>query len=163
MEMVKLIYLSDREALDRFGFPITWDQPVAMQHGPVPTETYNCIKGERGQCGTDWPQLVSPKSGPQNRDLRLVRNIEIDELDELSEAEVEILEAIWGRFGHMTAAQLRDWTHDNCPEWVDPGRTSVAIRYEDIFKALGKKRSEISALVSHINEQLAINACHAHA
>lgn len=158
MELVKLMYLADRESLNRYGFPMTWDRPVSMEHGPVPSETYNCIKLKRDQCGKDWPTLVSPPDGPLKRDLHLVKDIAVDALDELSEAEVEILKTIQKQFGHMSAAQLRQWTHNNCPEWIDPGKSSSPIRYEDIFKALGKDPKEIPALVEQINEQLLVNS-----
>lgn len=157
MELVKLIYLADRESLDRYGFPVSWDQPYAMEHGPVPTETYNCIKGENGQCGFEWPQLVSAPSGMKHRDLSLVAEIEIDDLDELSEADLEVLEATWARFGTMTAYQLREWTHRNCPEWVDPGKTSKPISYEDIFKALKKDPQLIPDLTQYIKDQTLIH------
>lgn len=155
LDLVKFMYLSDRESLNRYGFPITWDRPYSLPLGPVPSETYNCIKAERGQCGVDWPKLISPRVG---NDLRLVNKIDIDDLDELSEAEMKILEDVWAKFGRMTAIQLSDWTHHNCPEWTNPGRSSVPIQYEEIFKALGKPEEEIPALVQHINDQIKINS-----
>jgi cell division GTPase FtsZ len=33
---------------------------------------------------------------------------------------------------------LRDYTHKNCPEWEDPGDTSLVIPYERLLKYLGK-------------------------
>lgn len=157
MALVKLMYLADRESLDKYGFPISWDQPFAMEHGPVPTETYNCIKGENGQCGDDWPQFVSSPGGPKNRDLHLVSQIELEDLDELSDADFEILEVTWAKFGWMTASQLREWTHKNCPEWVDPGKSSKPIPYEDIFKALKKDPDLIPALARQVKDQTKIN------
>jgi uncharacterized phage-associated protein len=163
MELVKFMYLADRESLDRYGFPITWDQPYALEHGPVPTETYSCIKGVNGQCGVDWPKLVSPPGGSQNRDINLLADIDIDDLDELSEADLEVLEGIWAKFGGMTAYQLRKWTHENCPEWVDPGKSSKPIQYEEIFRALKKAPDQIPILTQHIKDQVLITRLHTQA
>lgn len=156
MELVKFLYLADREALELYGFPITWDQPVAMKHGPLTTETYNCIKGERGMRGKEWPRWISERTGVKGCDLNLIRKVDSEDLDELSEAEIEILESIWKRFGHMDAVQLSAWTHKNCTEWKNPGKTSSIIPYEEIFKALGKADGERSVLAQHIREQMVI-------
>ena len=46
IKLLKLIYLADREALDREGHSISTDRWVSMKHGPVPTQTYNLIHQE---------------------------------------------------------------------------------------------------------------------
>ncbi len=43
MKLIKLLYLADREALARWGRPITTDTYVAMKHGPVLSYILNLI------------------------------------------------------------------------------------------------------------------------
>jgi hypothetical protein len=66
-------------------------------------------------------------------------NIDPDNLDELSDADVEVLDAIWDQFGHMDQWELVDWTHDphNIPEWEDPQGSSQPIPLRRIMEALG--------------------------
>ena len=46
LRLLKLLYIADRESLTERARPITGDYPVAMDHGPVLSNTYNLIKGE---------------------------------------------------------------------------------------------------------------------
>lgn len=139
IKLVKLIYLADRESLDRYGLPITFDRLVAMPHGPVNSQTYDCIQGAVDRAG--WNEWVSERVG---HDLTLRKPITRDALDELSNAELAALSAVWERFGPMPKWTLRDWTHDNCAEWRDPNGSSRPIEYIDVLRALGHE--EIAAV-----------------
>ncbi len=44
-KLCKLIFLSDKLHLVRFGRPITGDSLRAMDYGPVPSEVYDVLKG----------------------------------------------------------------------------------------------------------------------
>src|SRR5689334_9935426 len=46
LRLLKLLYIADRESIAETEAPITGDSVVAMDHGPVLSETYNLIKGE---------------------------------------------------------------------------------------------------------------------
>ena len=49
-------------------------------------------------------------------------DISIDDLGELSDAEIAALETVWVKFGGMTQWQLVEYAHAkaNVPEWEDP-------------------------------------------
>ena len=135
LKLVKLIYLADRLFMDRYDRPILNDRFVSMDHGPVNSITLNFINGciaERG----DWDKFISDRA---RHNVALAnRRITVDDLDELSEAELRILRQVWKRFGHRTHFQIRNYTHRHCPEWEDPNGSSTPIPYERIFKFLGK-------------------------
>lgn len=44
MALIKLLYKADREALRRWGLPITTDKYVSMAKGPVTSHIYDRIK-----------------------------------------------------------------------------------------------------------------------
>lgn len=46
LRLLKLLYIADREALTERARPITGDSPVAMDNGPVLSNTYDLIKGQ---------------------------------------------------------------------------------------------------------------------
>ena len=79
--------------------------------------------------------------------------VSVEDLDELSEADIEILDSIMAEFGHMSKYQIRDFTHDHCAEWQDPGCTSVAIPHSATFAALGKPPETASALQDRLFER----------
>ncbi len=134
LKLTKLVYLADRRNLEKYDFPITWDNFVSMDHGPVNSITYDCINGMHG--GVEgWEQHITDRAGYK---VGLASDIQESDLDQLSEAELETLGEIWDTFGQMTQYQVRDWTHANCPEWEDPHGSSNPIPLARILKFLGK-------------------------
>ncbi|WP_249225629.1 Panacea domain-containing protein [Tardiphaga alba] len=156
LKLAKLLYLADREFLDRYDMPILFDKLVSMPHGPVTSMTYNYVNGYEVDRG-GWSEFVNDRADYQ---LGLARpDITIDDLDELSKAELRVLDAIWEKFGGMKPFELRDYTHQHCPEWEDPNGSSTPIPYQRVLKFLGKENSqdiesEIEALRS-LDESLA--------
>jgi len=145
LKLVKLIYLADRLALETFESPILADKFVSMDHGPVNSITLNYVNGLSDD-RDEWAEFVGEREG---NFVGLANNeIKIHDLDELSVAEIKILGLIWHRFGKMDRFEVRDFTHDNCPEWEDPHGSSTPISLERIFQSLGKRDSaELAAKV----------------
>jgi len=48
-DLSKMIYFADREHLLNYGKPITGDSFYAMEHGPVPSKTYDILKVAGGE------------------------------------------------------------------------------------------------------------------
>ena len=141
MKLIKLLYLVDREALRRWGRPVTTDSYVAMDQGPVLSTTLNLINhGPAPERKSPWSELISERDG---YDVRLQTEDPLD--DELSRAEEELIDEIFSQFGNMGRWQLVDHLH-TLPEWEDPKGGSLQISYEDIFRALGKDDQEIGEL-----------------
>lgn len=141
LKAVKLVYLSDRENIARYGFPILDERRVSMKNGPVNSFTYNHIKGEvHPNFDGGWSEIVADRA---NHDVGLRDpQLTTESLDELSDAEIETLEAIWDRYGHLDQWELEAFTHDpqNVPEWEDPKKTGInskTIPLEGILAAIG--------------------------
>jgi uncharacterized phage-associated protein len=138
LKVAKLLYLADREFMSQYDFPILFDQFVSMPHGPVTSMTLNYINGLE-ESRAEWGAFIV---GREKNYIGLVNpDLSIDALDELSDAEIHVLEGIWDRFGQMRPFEIRDWTHANCPEWEDPHGSSTPIPYERILKFLRKEHS----------------------
>ncbi len=60
LKLIKLLYLLDREALLRWGRPVTTDRYVSMDNGPVVSRIYDLIREEPAP-GTDpvWRRFIS--------------------------------------------------------------------------------------------------------
>jgi uncharacterized phage-associated protein len=158
LKVAKLLYLADREFMSRYDFPILFDYFVSMPHGPVTSLTLNYINGleaERAQ----WKDFVVGRADNQVGVAR--PEMSFDELDELSDAEVHVLDATWDQFGHMTSWQLRNYTHRHCPEWEDPEGSSNPIPYERVLKFLGKENS--SDIAREIDSLRSLDKSLAHA
>lgn len=131
VKVVKLVYLADRESIERYGFPILDEDRVSMRLGPVNSTTYSFINGEMEDSA--WSEYLRDRS---NHQISLRHSVQEDELDELSEADLACLDATWKKFGSMDQWELVNWTHDpdNVPEWEDPDGSSLLIPMSRILK-----------------------------
>jgi uncharacterized phage-associated protein len=120
MKLIKLLYLADREALIRWGWPISTDRYVSMKHGPVLSNVLDLINfGSLSEKTGSWSSLISNPSG---YDVSLEREISEEDFEELSVAERKLLEEIWGKYGGLDEWELVDLLHD-VGEWQDPHGT----------------------------------------
>ena len=121
--------------MEAYDYPITGDNLVSMDHGPVNSITLNCINGLETDRG-EWSNFLTDRN---NYDVGVAtEGLSLDDLDELSAAELRTLDAVWEQFGTFSKYALRDWVHDHCPEWEDPNGSSNPIPFSRVFSFLGK-------------------------
>lgn len=136
LKLIKLLYIADREALRRWGVPITMDSYVAMDHGPVVSRTFNLIQG----CpGLAWNTAISDPMGEHEVELRAEPGT-----SRLSKAEEQLLAEVFALYGNKNRWELVELTH-TFPEWRDPNGSSLPIRVEDILRGLGEGETAIAA------------------
>lgn len=151
LKLMKLLYLADREALNRYGFPITFDNMVAMPHGPVLSRTLNLFDGGAdAESTSSWEEWISDRD---NHDVSVRRTFERKDLDQLSDSDLEVIESVWGAFGKMNKWAIRDYTHEHCAEWKDPKGSAFPIHDRDVLIALGKNPDEATLLAEEIQAQ----------
>ena len=148
LKLVKLVYLCDRRSMERYGAPITYDSYVSMDHGPVPSETLDLINKYHS---TQWAKWMKKRKGYQVS-LRN-RVFATEDLDELSAADLKIVDETWGAFGSMDEWDLSRYTHEHCTEWTYPGGSSQPIMEWEIFRALGWPRKEALLGQQRIQDQ----------
>jgi uncharacterized phage-associated protein len=152
LKLMKLLYLADRKSMELYGLPISGDRIVAMPHGPVLSMTLNLSNGDVESVAGGWESLIADRAGHEIS-LKRANAITREDMDELSQADINVLEAVWGQFGHMTRWEIRDYTHEHCSEWTDPKGSSFPISYERIFRALGKPEKIAKELSSRIRDE----------
>lgn len=156
MKLVKLMYLADREALDQLGEPLTYDRMVSLDNGPILSQTLNLINGDFDpSILATWEEWISDRA---NHDVRLKRHVSREQLDQLSNMDLEILETTWAKFGSMNQWMLSKFTHEHCKEWVDPEGSSRQISELDVLLALGRPRDQAEALAKKIRAERDIDA-----
>jgi uncharacterized phage-associated protein len=134
LKLAKLVYLADRKNMEKYDLPISGDNFVSMDHGPVNSIMYNYINGMEDQRDS-WAEFIADRAGYE---VGLVHAVTDDDLDQLSRAEIDTLRDVWSQFGSMDRYEIRDWTHANCPEWEDPQGSSAPIAFERVFGFLSK-------------------------
>jgi len=140
MEVIKLLCLADREALLELECPITGDCIVSMERGLVLSHVYDLIKGgPGGEEDAPWFDFISA-----SEDYTIKSKVARDftDYDELSGAELRLLDKIFERYGTLNWKQLSALTHQ-LPEWVDPGKSMIPVPPEQILRKNGKSAIEI--------------------
>jgi uncharacterized phage-associated protein len=152
MKLIKLMYLIDREALYRWGRPVSTDRFVSMKHGPVLSRVLDLINhGPDPGDDSKWARLISPPAGYEVS----LQAAGAPPDDELSRAEVELIDDVYREHGHKNRWQLVEMLH-GFPEWQGPEETSTSVEYDDVLQALGKPPEDIEAIREELESVAAI-------
>lgn len=145
LKLAKLLYLAERKHMELYDEPMIYDRLVSMDHGPVTSITLNLVNGNSEH--EDWSRYISDRS---NYEIGLsTTELNFSDLDDLSRSDINLLEALWQEFGDMNKYQIRDYTHEHCPEWENPHGSSLPIPYERVLKFLGK--TSVESIVNDIS------------
>ena len=112
-DIVKTLFLADRRHLNEYGRPITFDNYVAMKHGPVPSKSYDLLKGAaaaQAEVGGELPWTATAQPG--SAAMRFTATVDPD-LDELSPSEAEILADSFVAIKGLNFDQVRRLTHED--------------------------------------------------
>jgi len=157
LKLMKLLYFVDKTSLIKYGCPVSYDNMMAMPFGMVLSNTYNLASGTVKSKPNGWESWISDK---QNHNVSLKKqNTSIESFDELSEADIEIVDEVWQQYGDKNQWELADMQHDPkiCPEWKDPQGSSIPVSYDDIFLSIGLDKDTASSLSQEIDNRNAIN------
>ena len=112
LKLSKLLYLAERASMAKYDEPMFYDDLVAMPDGPVASITLNLINGEIEE--PIWKAFVARRE--EESTIRPQNGVDFNHLDQLSEADIGILEELWGQFGHWDRWVLREWDDSSTPK-----------------------------------------------
>lgn len=139
---LKMLYLADKQALIRWGKPITGDSFVALPKGPVLREVYDLFKGTDPQGGHQarWNECFTELV---NNKIRVRQRVDVGLL---SEREMDLLEQAREKINEMAPWEVARWLHETCPEWKDPKGHSLPIEPETVLKTGGVSEERIQEI-----------------
>ena len=144
VKLIKLLYLADREALLRWGAPITTDRYVSMNNGPALSRVLNLITEDRTK--PEWSQYISAPMGDYE-----VQLLKTAPTDSLSRAEEKLMHEVYEQYGYRNRWDLIDNVMHKLPEWRDPNGSSIPIQIRDILKAGGESEEEIRIIIRELS------------
>jgi uncharacterized phage-associated protein len=144
IKLLKLLYIADREAFNEWGIPVSNDNYVSMDNGPVLSQTYNLVK----EGGRVWSEYISAPFD----DYEVQLTGEQLKSKKLSRAEENLLRRVFTQYGHMNRWDLVDYVH-TFPEWRDPHGSSIPIEIEEILQALNEPPESIRAIVAELENE----------
>jgi len=149
IKLMKLLYAADRQSMEEYGYPISYDSLSSMPFGPVLSGAVNLLYDDPfvNTAGT-WRQWIGAMV---DNKVALLRRVTSDtELGALSEADLEILQGVYEEFGSMRRFDVVEYMHEAFPEYTDPGASSLPIRYSDVFTALGYEADDAKVMEQEI-------------
>ena len=152
LALIKLLYKTDREALRRWGVPVTTDRYAALKLGPIVSQIYDLIKasGTPEARPTYWSTYIKK---PTSYDVALQSD---PGNSELSRGEEALINEIFFADGHKDGFKLADEFHKQFPEWSDPGASSNPILIRDILEAIGASEDDKQFTNNAISSQRAL-------
>jgi uncharacterized phage-associated protein len=149
-KLIKLLYISDRECLDKWGFAISGDSYSSMRQGPVLSRLYNLILEKSSFCA--FAELAEWKCCFYREGYDLISKIE-DKCshDELCVAEVDILDSVDKKYHTHKYGYLIKEVH-KFPEWnkdAEKYNTSYSLPKQSILRSLNKSEKEIKAIIDN--------------
>lgn len=136
MKALKLIHLSDRYHLRKYGRLITNDTYFAMKNGAVASATKDIAECNNysDQKQKDYTTCFIACSS----DRRLIMSKKETDSTVFSDSDLEVITYIWDKFGHLNQFELRDITH-HYPEWAKnekilKQRTRIPMDLNDFFE-----------------------------
>jgi uncharacterized phage-associated protein len=133
LKLIKLVYLAERQFIAEHGHPMLYDELFSLPHGPICSSALNGIDGKLKNHA--WANFIVRRGN----DVSAAKKFERGDFDQISKAELAVLEKIWARFKDMSASEIRKYTHENCPEYTEIERGRIPITYKELFKAVGEK------------------------
>jgi uncharacterized phage-associated protein len=144
LKLIKLLYMCERDSIRIRGRPIFYDEFYSLEHGPICSNALDAINGKLDV--SIWSEYLAKKT---DRDIYIVPKVNEYDLDELSTSDIDIITAVWGRLGGMTAREIRNWTHQNCPEYREIESGRLPIQLDDISAAIwGGESAHLALSVS---------------
>lgn len=113
MKAIKLIWLSDRLHLRKFGRTITGDEYYALPNGPIPSATRDVLENSNfiEDSATDYASEYITEIDKYNYKSLIEGNYKV-----FSKSDIDILNTVFSNYGHLDHFALSDFSH-NFPEW----------------------------------------------
>ena len=145
IKLIKLLYLTDREALLRWGNSVTTDHHVSMDNGPVVSTILNLITADKDK--PVWGRYISAPLG----DYEVKLLVDAVPTDKLSQAEEKLMQELFERYGHWNRWDLINKVMHKLPEWRCPNGSSSPISLRDILAGAGEDEEYIRAVVKEFH------------
>jgi hypothetical protein len=148
MKLLKLLYLTERNILEKYGYSFTSDRYVAMDQGMVLSNTLNLINGEiPSDNSKNWDEYISE---PQGKDVVLKKPIDSIAL---SEVEIDELNKVYEQFGYWNRWKIVEYIHDHLKEWKDPKGSMIPVSREELLNVISSNTENNKKVLEEIEEQ----------
>ncbi len=143
LQLVKMVFLADREHLAKYGRPIIGGNYYTMKYGPVSSELKDYL---------DAPE-TSDSAFRVDDDFKVVAKKSAGQ-DWLSQSDLDVLDEVYRKYGHLDQWKLSEITHsfkayrNNEP----PEGSRRPLAYEDFFLDFDDEAKKMLQLIADEQE-----------
>ena len=135
-KLLKCIYFADKKHLAQYGRSLYGDFYVPMEHGPVPSKTYDMVKAVRGDsfCRADAAKWgLSQAFRVEDNDIIPLHD---PDMDELSPSDIECLQEAIRKLAPLSFGEIKGLSHDDAFNSATDRQEEI-MDFEDIARAGG--------------------------
>lgn len=150
IHLFKVMYFAQQNQLKEYGLPIVYDTFVARKHGPVPTLTYKVLRGVEGKVAlssnelTEFAKSLAVSLSDNGHQIISATKDAVCDMDELSVADVKMLDKWIAKCKDVHSFDLSDWSHDKAwkqaKKKADKTGEDVKITMYDMADAVGASK-----------------------
>ena len=147
----KLIYLADREHLNRYGRPMAADRHLAMQWGPVASKALELLKRERKALAEAGIEDLPFETEVLDRVIHIAGPRRAVNKELFSRSDLRVLDEVIDGYAHRPFTELHDLTAEHFAyrrAWGEKpeGAKQAEMSYDDILDERADKDAIIEDL-----------------
>lgn len=152
LKVSKILYLADLEHLKAYGRFIVGDRYIAMDYGPVPSDTNNIMRAARGEKQFEASKEIIAAAFEviSGRDIKPLRD---GRESVFSKSDLECLNAVISQHGAKGVGRLMELTHDSAWKETVGGQEIPLAAIIDMFP-----KDEAAALREHLEVERSVVA-----
>ena len=156
--LVKFMYVTERAALERWGYPLTWDRLCRLPLGPAPSYILNLASGNTLTYDGSryWSEHIDHvRERGQRREIPWCVLRVPTGADTLPKAALDLIDEVYETY---KSVDIVDFVH-RLPEHIDPNGSSLPLPYADVLREVGyqddaNERGRELEGIAHIHEVL---------
>ena len=144
LTILKLLYYTEKRALERYEWPIIFDRMYCFPQGPVPETVYRLLKEEVSY--PEWSEVIESKR-PHTVRLRIPPTTK-----HLSQVQLDIAREVFKENEGKSGLRMSAESH-SLEEWTDPQGSSNPLSYATLLMVLGKSEGESQRIYDQLEEE----------
>ena len=111
---MKLFYFADFGHVKKYGAPITYDNYVHLEHGPIPSTIMNLIssvENEKDDSILGDTLKVETRNGSNMKRIVIYKKFDDQDKKYLNNTELKVLEEVCKKFSSSTGKVIEDASH----------------------------------------------------
>lgn len=118
MKLMKLFYFLDFVHVKKYGCPVTYDNYVNLEHGPIPSTILNLINeaiDDIDHSALADAVIFEKSKFTEMCRMKPLRSFSENDEDYFKQSELEVLDSICKRFGDKNTKYIEDVAHNEAP------------------------------------------------